>query len=144
MSLDNIRFGTALLISAVLTVIITVIGYSISNVVYPAYQYSLFEGLLLVLFVAGCFGVLLGFSYFFVGFWQETKIIGNPNKTEVESEKSEESIHEKPRKSYVVVEISPENKWNPEAMFTTYNLEDFGLRQFSDDDDWINMKKSQK
>jgi hypothetical protein len=34
--------------------------------------------------------------------------------------------------------------WKPEIMFTTNNLEDFGLRQFSDGDDWINMKKARK
>jgi hypothetical protein len=134
MTLNELRFGASLLISAILTVIVTVGGYLISNLVNPNYHYSIFEGLLIALFVAFCFAIIFGFSYYFIGFWQETKDIGNPNRREP-NDKSENN----PRS--VITESSIQASWKPESMFKANSLEDFGLRQFSENDDWINMKK---
>ena len=130
-------------------------GLFISGIVTPGYNFTFLEGLAIALFVAGCFAVLLGFCYWFIGYWQETINIGKP---ESEKERIIEANNQKTKQYYDEPDIDvgedfnnfPEShstgrsSWHPETMFTGNSLKDFGLRQFNDNDDWINMRPGKK
>jgi hypothetical protein len=153
MVLDEIRFGAVLLIAGVLTAIITFSGYLVSDAISLGYQFSITEGTTLTLFVAVVFGILLGFGYWLIGYWQETKNIGNPDKTNGQIIKPDNAkIRQKPRNSYVGTEEPRERSLfldnsrgiKPEMIFKTHSLQEFGIRQFSNNDDWINMRPGRK
>jgi hypothetical protein len=153
MVMDEMRFMAALLIGGVLTAIMTGSLYLISYTISPRYQYSITEGMTITLFIVLVFGILLGFNYWLIGYWQETKRIGCPDKNNGQNFKLD--IRKKER----ATDISDMNVWQstdgsrmpdntqnslPGSLFTTHSLQEFGIRQFNDNDDWINMRPGKK
>jgi hypothetical protein len=158
MPIDEERWGAALLIGGILTVVVTSGGYLFSQFMNPDYQFSMYEGFLLTLFVIFCYLVLFGYSYYLVGFWQETKRLVHPDRDGNQREKREtrRSRSGRPQNIYVIQENFIENDSIPEdyiedglipesADFFDYTtLEDFGIRRPDPDDDWIIMKKAHR
>lgn len=149
--IDNLKLAAALIISAILTVLVAVMGFLISGLIAPGYQFTFSDGMAISLFVAGVFAILLGFSYYFVGYWHETKQIWNPDKTsqvKPHSTKSQDYPGElEPRQHKAKVGgITGQELFNvrPNMEYNPGKIEDFGLRQFNNNDDWISMKPGNK
>jgi flagellar basal body-associated protein FliL len=147
----DIRLAAALIIAAVLTVVVAVSGFFVSGLIAPGYQFTFSDGMAISLFVAGVFAVLLGFSYWFVGYVWETKQIWNPDKISpikphyTKSHDYTDELEPRQQKAKVGDTLSRESlQCVPKMEYRTPNIEDFGLRHFNNNDDWINMKPGKR
>jgi len=117
---NTTRTGIALLTSVILTVVISSGGLYIQGLISPNITFTTNDAYEMILIISAFYLALFGFFYWYIAYWQETKVIG---KTEHEYEQDDREDREEDR----------------EEERQEYRQEDQGLRQFNDNDDWINM-----
>lgn len=132
------RQNIAILVSAVLIIPIIFGGLYLQGIFYPDYQFTAADALVMAVVILGFFCILFGFSYWFIGYWQDTKDIGVYGFPRVEE--SEEVEEEEPEQTPEPQYEEPIHKHHHKHHHQhEVSLEDEGLRQFNDNDDWINL-----